>query len=295
MSTFAGFLRKQKKAESTVITYQLRLRLWRAYLESQDKDLLDATAQDIRAYRQLLSDAGQDPRTINGKVSTITRYYEWQVDRGKLRDNPVPRSLRMAVTAKPIHALTREQLRMVRHWFDCQQPNLRAAWYTMAATGARVGEVAKLRRSDVTIEGGALYINIRDAKWGSDRKIPVLDPVAARILYEYWHDAKTRNKPLFRVSRRTLQTHATNFAQETGIPMHPHILRHTFATRLADQGVPTRQIQFMLGHKHLAMTAHYMQASEIDMGYITPTIMQSRGNGGATAPTRGPLLFEEDV
>lgn len=142
----------------------------------------------------------------------------------------------------------------------------------MYGTGARVGEIAHLMATDVQLKGRAVYINIRDAKWGSDRCVPVLDKQAAKIVWQFRQSVGPSNQPLFRVSRRTLQWYATKFAQETGIEFHCHLLRHTFAARLTEKGVPITTIQYLLGHRTVAMTAYYAQSALVDVTSITPTI-----------------------
>ncbi|WP_368731126.1 tyrosine-type recombinase/integrase, partial [Pseudomonas sp. 2995-1] len=59
------------------------------------------------------------------------------------------------------------------------------------------------------------------------------------------------NRPLFRLSKRTLQGYATAFAQKTGINFRCHLLRHTFAGKLTEQGLPLASIRYLLWHKSL--------------------------------------------
>lgn len=169
------------------------------------------------------------------------------------------------------------------------RPNIRAAMWTAFGSGARVSEVAKLTRGDVSLRGGAVYIAIHDAKWGSDRTIPVIDDKAARILYAYWQNQPISTQPLFRVSSRTLQEYMTHYSEETGVHVWMHLLRHTFAARLLEQNVPMTQIQYLLGHRTLEMTAHYTESALVDTSYLAPSIFQKRGTSG-TEPPKSPTL-----
>ncbi|WP_172993849.1 tyrosine-type recombinase/integrase, partial [Lactobacillus helveticus] len=69
-----------------------------------------------------------------------------------------------------------------------------------------------------------------------------------------------------------LQGYATAFAQKTGINFRCHLLRHTFAGKLTEQGIPLTTIQYLLGHKSLGMTAHYAQSALVNMSEIIPMI-----------------------
>src|SRR5699024_9518556 len=133
---------------------------------------------------------------------------------------------------------------------------------------------AALKKSDITTVDGKLFITITDAKWGSDRKIPIILKESTETVYKYIETIDVYGLPVFRVSKRTLQTYATNFAKESGVPFYCHILRHTFATILLERGVQIEKIQYMLGHKTPNMTRHYTQAANIDVTGLAPTIWQ---------------------
>jgi site-specific recombinase XerD len=284
MQTFAQFLRDNGKAESTVTEYQRRLKGWRAFLTQRQVGLKNAQIADVRAYRDFMVEKGDVWRTINAKLSTICCYYDYLLAYEAVAKNPVVAGLKVRGKAPKLERLTDEQLHAALMYFDGMQPNLRAAWYAMYATGARVGEITALRQCDIKVQNGRVYLDIRDAKWGSDRCVPIIDERAAKIVYEYWMAAPIADERLFRVSKRTMQEIARGFAESTGIGFWCHLLRHTFAARLCEQGVAMPKIQFMLGHKSLSMTAHYTESALIDVSSIAPSIFQERGNGGSMAP-----------
>lgn len=275
---FAKELRLEGKAKSTIEEYCRRVRLWYRFLVKNDTlDILSATREQVLAYRGELLASGLNIRSVNVKMSAISIYYEKAIMRGLIEVNPVPRGLYIKVQLPNTGRLTDDELMLFEGWIDMLQENIRAAYWCMYGTGARVGEVARLSHSDVTVERGVVMINIRDAKWGSDRRVPIMNKKAAQVVFAFTRTQGPSNKPLFRLSKRTLQTYATQFADKTGIPFHCHVLRHTFATRLVEKGVPQVKVQHMLGHKSLNMTMHYIQNAEFDLNTIAPTI-DSEGN-----------------
>ena len=67
-------------------------------------------------------------------------------------------------------------------------------------------------------------------------------------------------------------SYASNFAVATGITFRCHLLRHTFAAKLTEEGVPITTVQYLLGHKSVGMTAYYAQSALVDLDEITPKI-----------------------
>lgn len=287
--SFAEYLRTGGKAALTVIEYQRRLRLWRAFLMSRNMEMASATRTDVLEYRDHLLTNKQSARTVNAKLSTISQYYDYLIVLGEIYENPVPRGLHVRGKHPRIKRLSDDDLHAILCWFDTLQPNLRAAWYALYGSGARIGEVTKLKHSDVKVRGGAIYFDIKDAKWGSDRVIPLVNQKAAKVVYDYWAAEPISNKPLFHISKRTLQSYATAFSEETGIHFWGHLLRHTFAARLLEQGVRMTEIQYLLGHKTLSMTAHYTESALLDVTHLAPTVFQQRGNGGESTSATGLL------
>lgn len=275
---FLDFLRLQKKAPGTVLEYGRRLDQFARYLALCELDSPSlATTPIIVRYRTYLLKKNLSKRTINAQISTLCVYYNWTVITGRLTKSPVPNGLHLNPDTVRISRVTDDDLLTFMSWVDTLQPNLRAAFYLMIGSGARVGEVATLTDTDIILRNNAVYVNISDAKWGSDRVIPIVDVKAAKIVWDYKQSASISSKSLFRVSKRTLQTYATDFSKQTGIKMHCHLLRHTFASRLLEDGVPITKIQYLLGHKTVNMTAHYTQSARIDVSDIAPTIYQERG------------------
>ena len=211
--------------------------------------------------------------TIRGLLSTLHVYFEWLYSKGYISEVPItPADYPKNVKVKRIRRLNDEELRIFKAFIDTLQPNARAAFWLMLGSGCRVAEAANLRPDDIILRGKTVYIDIKNAKWGSDRCIPIIDKTAAEIVWRYRAELEVDSRPAFRLSKRTLQGYATDFAQKTGITFRCHLLRHTFAALLSEKGTPLTTIQFLLGHKSLGMTAHYAQSALVDVSDITPKI-----------------------
>lgn len=260
------------KNESTIRVYANRIKGFADFLDARNLALDQVKHADIKDYIAYLHDLSQKNSTIKNILTTIYVLYTWGQKNGVVATVPLSPDDYPPVRAERIKRLSDEDLRLLLNYVDQLQENLRAAFYLMIGTGARVGEVAHLTVTDVTLRGRAVYVDIKDAKWGSDRCIPITDKKAAEVVWRFRQTVPIDRRPLFRVSKRTLQWYATKFAQGTGIPFRCHLLRHTYAARLTEQGVPITTIQYLLGHKSVAMTAYYAQSALVDVSNITPKI-----------------------
>ena len=144
---------------------------------------------------------------------------------------------------------------------------------TLYATGVRRAELTHLKISDV--DSQRMVIHVQGGKGRKDRDV-MLSPKLLKELREHWR--RLRRKPsqwLFPGNRqhiddRPISTkvvwHACrNAAKRAGIkkPVHPHTLRHCFATHLLEQGADLRNIQMLLGHNDLEQTTVYLHVSEL--------------------------------
>jgi integrase/recombinase XerD len=143
---------------------------------------------------------------------------------------------------------------------------------TLYATGARNAEVTHLKVSDV--DSKRMVVHIQGGKGRKDRDV-MLSPKLLEELREHWH--RLRRKPrvwLFPghhdhgadhpIDTKTVWHACQQAVQRAGIQksVHPHSLRHCFATHLLEAGADLRTIQILLGHNDLKETARYLHLSQ---------------------------------
>ncbi|HUC29528.1 MAG TPA: site-specific integrase [Candidatus Acidoferrum sp.] len=151
-------------------------------------------------------------------------------------------------------------------------PFHRTLLMTLYATGARNAEVTHLKFSDV--DSQRMVIHIQGGKGRKDRDV-MLSPKLLEELREHWH--RLRRKPrvwLFPghhdhcadhpIDTKTVWHACQQAAQRAGLQkgVHPHMLRHCFATHLLEDGADLRTIQILLGHNHLKETTRYLHLSQ---------------------------------
>jgi integrase/recombinase XerD len=151
-------------------------------------------------------------------------------------------------------------------------PLHRAVLMTLYATGLRRAELTRLKVSDIDIE--RMAIHVLGGKGRKDRDV-MLSPKLLDELRQYWRSLKHKPRtwlfPGGRWHSRTEQPMTDKVvwyaceqaAKRAGIdkPVHPHTLRHSFATHLLEAGVDLRTIQLLMGHSDLKATTVYLHLS----------------------------------
>jgi len=147
----------------------------------------------------------------------------------------------------------------------------RAMLMTLYATGMRRAELCQLKVED--LDGERMIIHIRQGKGGKDRDVP-FDPKLRETLREYyrWMRPKTylfpgtengwrADKP---ITTKIVWEACREAAQRAGITkrVHPHLLRHSFATHLIENGADLPTVQALLGHADLKATSIYLHLSQ---------------------------------
>ena len=134
--------------------------------------------------------------------------------------------------------------------------------------GLRVSEVTQLKVNDIDASRGVMWV--RQGKGRRDRQA-LLPPKLLELLRAYWRTerptdwlfpATNRTRP---IAPKVVFLACRNAARVAGIvkPVHPHSLRHAFATHLLEGGTNLRTIQILLGHANLETTARYLQVADI--------------------------------
>jgi len=163
-------------------------------------------------------------------------------------------------------------------------PFHRTLLMTLYATGLRRAEVTHLKASD--IDSKRMVIHVRGGKGRKDRDV-MLSPKLLEQLRQHWRRLRrktsnwlfpgnrwhTANHP---IDAKTVYHASQEAAKRAGLnrPIHPHTLRHCFATHLLEAGADLRTIQILLGHQSLEQTAIYLHLSKRHLN-ATPSPLDS--------------------
>ena len=270
LTLFQQYLIQDKNAtENTLSSYMRDLRQLESYFKG--RALAELAKTDLQDYLQNLNEAGKSNATTARNIASWKCFYGFLKDRGLIAENPAA-----ALTAgKSEHKLpeiltNREVETLLQQPKASEKKGLRdkAMLHLMYATGIRVSELIALNVSDVMVSA----CSIRCYSKNRERFIPMY-PYAMNILREYIEHVRPEmvssenETALFvniggeRMSRQGFWKIVKHYQQTAGIKkdITPHMLRHSFAAHLLENGADLRSVQKMLGHSDISSTMFYTQ------------------------------------
>jgi site-specific recombinase XerD len=219
-----------------------------------------ATSEDLRRFQLHMAKQQIGAPTINSAIAALRFFFIVTLERPDL-----VRPLRIVSEPRkaPVVLSQEEVARLLE-----AAPGLKykAALSVAYGAGLRVSEVANLKVSDIDRE--RMTLRVEQGKGQRDRYV-MLSPRLLELLREWWHAARPQvwlfpgQNPINPITPRQLNRAVTAAKDLAGISkrVSPHILRHSFATHLLEQGADIRVIQVLLGHAKLETTALYTRVA----------------------------------
>ena len=243
----------------------------------------------VRAHLAHLHSRGLQPRSIARALAALRTYFRFLVSEGALEASPanaVPHPHDVLRTPEIADRYAIEEL--LEGFADTPAGRRdRAAIELLYAAGLRVGELVALDLSDVQL--GQRLVRVR-GKGRKERLVPFGRPAAQAIKLYLPERARWRRgvtgeaDPLFvnqrggRLSDRSIRRQLDHAVSRTADlnHLHPHALRHAFATHLLEAGMDLRAIQELLGHSSLATTQIY---TKVDLAHLMAVHRKSHPKG----------------
>jgi integrase/recombinase XerD len=219
----------------------------------------------IREYQaELFQKQKLSPGTVAIRLAALRFFYIKTLRKSwSIAETPYPKKTRRLPTI-----LSQKEVEQLIHAARTQRE--RILLMTLYATGARNAELTHLKATD--IDSQRMVVHIRGGKGRKDRDV-MLSPkllTALRTLWRYYHRKSStwlfpsnyrKDRP---IDTKTVWYACQKAAQRAGIQkrVHPHTLRHCFATHLLEAGTDLRAIQLLLGHQDLKETTVYLHLSQ---------------------------------
>lgn len=256
----------------TIDAYAKDLALYREFLEKRDKTQLAQTVRDdIIAFQKDQLAEGFAVSTIERRLSAIKGLHRFALREGYVETDPAQAIPLPKKPARLPDVLSIEQISSLLDSIDTSTPiGKRDATMleVLYGCGLRVSELVNLDRSHMLVDEGFLRVFGKGSK---ERMVPI-SGIAFDRMVEYLNDVRPElenpqtaaNAALFlnarggRLTRQSVHRIVTRAGMSIGVKnLHPHTLRHSFATHLLEGGADLRSIQDMLGHADIATTQIY--------------------------------------
>ncbi len=277
LKAFSDYIRLEKKySEHTLIAYSKDIDSFYAYLNEEYGQLKDSQIaySHIRTWIIQLVESGVSNRSINRKISSLNAYFKFLQKSKHIDKNPL-RSHKALKTSKKVQVPfsieeVEETIRLLdddKSFNGIRNKLILELFYT---TGIRRSELINIKEIDIDYSGK--YIRVL-GKRNKERQIPLLNSVISTIK-EY---VQVRSQleipieqPYLLLTEKGLKLYETlvyrvinNYFRitSTKLKKSPHMLRHSFATHLLNQGANLNAVKELLGHSSLAATQLYTHSS----------------------------------
>ena len=269
-------LNQQGKSRLTIAAYRRAVHHfadWSQRTYGEDFDPATIIARDVRdwkAYQQSVEKAA--PRTINQRLVGLSRFFAWAISAGHVRVDPTVGLRSIPLPARQPRGIPAKALRkLLRTVHQSEHRRDIALLELLAGTGLRVGELLRLQVGDVKIGDRSGYVTVRRGKQGSFREVPLTNDVRQALTnyLKSYPGKEEADAPLWVGTRGPLNHRSSvlrvlnKYALQAGLPaVHPHALRHTFATRYLEHNPDDlRGLAALLGHSSLDTVMIYTEPS----------------------------------
>jgi len=265
-------------SENTLASYKNDLSKFYKFIEKNKKNVISADHFLIISYLSVLIDQGLSSKTISRNISALKSFYSYLLSFGHIKVNPtknieppksglfLPTTLTVEETEKLLDSPKKDNYIELRD---------KAMLFTLYASGMRISELINLTLNHLDLNRGSVQVL---GKGNKERLIPITEQ-AIKIIKIYLLESRERlakNKDHLYVF---LSTHGKimtrqSFWHRIKIYMrreriekeiHPHTLRHAFATHMLNNGADLRSVQLLLGHSDLATTQIYTHVAQSEI------------------------------
>ena len=275
IKSFLDYLSFEKKySEHTITAYKNDLKTFQKFLiqEYEDDNLLDVNYSQIRSWIVSLVDAGISNRSVNRKISSLKSFYKFLQKTKQINDSPLRKHQALKVSNRVQVPFSEKEIVEVLRGLDNKQDftSLRNKLIVelLYSTGMRRNELINLKVEDVDFSSNTIKVL---GKRNKERLIPLLNSVKESIknyLNErtqersnstYLFFTEKQNKLYPTLVYRIINDYFSTVSSK--VKKSPHVLRHSFATHLLNEGADLSSVKELLGHSSLASTQVYTHSS----------------------------------
>ncbi|MBR1413226.1 MAG: tyrosine recombinase XerC [Bacilli bacterium] len=257
-------------SDKTIENYELDLTFFFNYLTEHKKNYLKLNKDDVREFLKYLDNLKYKNSTISRHLSSLRSFYSYLVRNGIIENNVFKRISNPKKEKKLPNFLNYEEIDDILNIYPTDTPlNIRNRLILelLYDTGVRVGELVTIKINDIDTENMCIKVFGK----GSKERIVYYGEYAYDLLKLYLNDARPlllkhgANSYLIlnnrggAITTRSIENIVDDAINKAAIKnkITPHVLRHTFATHLLNNGADIKTVQELLGHSNLSTTQIY--------------------------------------
>ena len=283
INEYLDYLRNIKRySEFTVENYARDLKSFKKYLDDDGElSYLNVDKYQIRDYISLkMQNNSLKNRSLNRHLSSLRGFYSYLVDNKKIEANPFSVIRSLKVEKKLPSVLSESQIKELYQYKTSKDDLLDYRNQLMIRlildSGLRLSELINLTLNNINFEDNMLLIRGKGNKdrftfFTNETKemfVYYLDTIRNKLINEDTNIVFLSMQGL-PINKRTFEKMLLKVKlRDSSINLHPHLLRHTFATRLLEEGADLRMVQELLGHESLSTTQIYTNISDTKLQNI---------------------------
>lgn len=278
---FLAALRRGGYSSRTVSAYEFDLEKFTVFITmlhnlSRENMYINAVSRDdIRSWVDSCITTGNTGRTISRKVATIKSFFGHLVEDDILKDNPADKVAIPKTPKRLPSALSQDEISQLLDAPCTDSPEYfrdKAILAMMYGTGLRVSELVSMKMGNIHLDSRTVRLEGKGAK---DRILPLPDSVHSVIIDYFSHREESDPESVSpkawafitrrgkKMTVRMIQYMVEKYGKEAGIAshVHPHLIRHSIASHLVEEGCHIEAVRQTLGHEDLATTSIYLKTS----------------------------------
>lgn len=274
VNNFLTYLQKEHRySEHTITAYKNDLSQLSEYLSSHFElsDIKVAEPQMLRSWVVSMMEEGLNTRSINRKISTINSFYEFLLKKGMIKEVPTAKIIRPKQNKSLPKFVNQKEMNLLLDEFEFEDDYAgqrdRIIMEVLYSTGMRLSELIGLKESDFSFYEKTLKVL---GKGNKERIIPLADNMSLKIEAYLKLKQKHFSSPYILLTDkgeklypkfvyRKVNYYLSSVTSSTH--KSPHVLRHTFATHMLNNGADLNTIKEILGHANLSATEVYTHNS----------------------------------
>jgi len=274
IKSFLEFIKEDKKlSKNTFESYQRYIKQIKAYLEENKMKYVKIKKENIVEYLDYLKGLDKKASTISRHLASIRLFYQYLFKNKIVKEEPTREISSPKIEKKAPTILSSQEVTLLLeqpNGEDLKSVRDKAMLEIAYATGMRVTEIISLNMEDIDLDASSVV-----CKNGNKQRIIPLGKLSLKALQEYItvraSIIKNENeKALFvnmngkRLTRQGFWKIIKFYKEQANITKEitPHVLRHSFATHLLQNGADLKSIQTMLGHSDISSTQVYAKFQE---------------------------------